>query len=118
VLSHYLSYLTSGTIQIRVYYVNSSSVMSELYWDPAKSGKPHPSGKPGSGSGWFDGSLNNANFQVAPYSNLSAFMVNDSTNQLQVNLYAQMANNTIQEYQLNGKSQEMCLAVSKLTSIS
>jgi Fungal fucose-specific lectin len=105
-----LLHLTSDLIQIRVYYLNSSNVLSELCWDAeipdnsGSQGESNSSGKLGAGNNWYAGKLSTFNFQVAPYSNLAAFVLDDSRNQLQINLYAQQTDNSIMEYMYNYNS--------------
>jgi Fungal fucose-specific lectin len=81
-----------------VYYLNSNSELQELFYSSAT---------PSDGGGvWTVGSLNAAHIKVAKYSDIAVFVLDDSTRNLQVNLYAQQVNNVIQEYQLNGESKQ------------
>jgi len=66
---------------IRVYYVGTDNTLKESAYD--------------SGSGWYAGALNGKNYAVAPYSSVAAVFLGGKT---VLRVYAQVANNTIQEY--------------------
>jgi len=71
--------------QIRVYYLDNNNRLRERAYD--------------SGRGWYEGALNGHNFQVAPYSQIAAAFL-PGTSSLRV--YAQLENNTIQEFGWDG----------------
>ena len=52
--------------------------------------------------GWYEGTLGKKRFMTAPYSNLAACKLKGPDMTLRV--YCQMADNTIQEYGVKGKS--------------
>ncbi|KAB8224567.1 fucose-specific lectin [Aspergillus novoparasiticus] len=72
---------------IRVYSLTEDNILQEAAYD--------------SGSGWYNGALAGAKFTVAPYSRIgSVFLA--GTDALQLRIYAQKTDNTIQEYMWNG----------------
>jgi hypothetical protein len=91
-----------------VYYLNSNNELQELIYSPSGShSSPEAAQKNSNGDGfWTPGSLNAAHFQVAPYSDIAVFVLDDSTSGIQINLYAQQVNNVIQEYQLHSESKQ------------
>jgi len=70
-----------GLTNIRVYYVGTNNTLKESAYD--------------SGSGWYAGALDGKNYAVAPYSSVAAVFLGGKT---VLRVYAQVANNTIQEY--------------------
>lgn len=66
---------------IRVYYLDSNNHLRERAYD--------------SGRGWYDGALNAQNYQVAPYSQIAAVFLAGSGS---LRVYAQLADDTIQEF--------------------
>jgi len=68
---------------IRVYYVSTDNKLKESCYD--------------SGKGWYDGDLNNKNFVVAPYSKVAASFLAAGSG-LVLRVYAQLPDNTIQEF--------------------
>ncbi|PKX97806.1 fucose-specific lectin FleA [Aspergillus novofumigatus IBT 16806] len=72
---------------IRVYTLTEGNTLQEFAYD--------------SGSGWYNGGLGGAKFQVAPYSRITAVFL-AGTDALQLRIYAQKSDNTIQEYMWNG----------------
>lgn len=72
---------------IRVYTLNDSNILQEFAYD--------------SGSGWYNGGLGSAKFQLAPYSRIAAVFL-AGTNDLQLRIYGQKHDNTIQEYMWEG----------------
>ncbi|KFZ23845.1 hypothetical protein V502_01676 [Pseudogymnoascus sp. VKM F-4520 (FW-2644)] len=93
-----------GLDQIRVYFLNQNSELQERWWsiDKAQNGlrdaKPAQPNNP-----WYDGPIDDQKIQVAAYSNIAAFVIDDSVTPIAVNLYVQGQDNVIQEYQYNGK---------------
>ncbi|KAE8153064.1 fucose-specific lectin [Aspergillus avenaceus] len=73
---------------IRVYSLNQENMIQERCYD-AK-------------SGWYDGAMTRAKFQVAPYSQLGSIFL-AGMEELHLRIYAQKPDNTIQEYSWNGK---------------
>jgi len=74
---------------IRVYYLSNDNKLQEACYD--------------AGKGWYGGALNHSNFAVAPYSKLAAsFLAVGSA--LQLRVYAQQPDNTIQEYGYDNSS--------------
>jgi hypothetical protein len=76
-------------MEIRVYTLTEGNTLQEFAYD--------------SGSGWYNGGLGGAKFQVAPYSRIAAVFL-AGTDALQLRIYAQKPDNTIQEYMWNGVS--------------
>jgi len=72
---------------IRVYTLTEGNTLQEFAYD--------------SGSGWYNGGLGSAKFQVAPYSRIAAVFL-AGTDALQLRVYSQKLDNTIQEYMWNG----------------
>ncbi|KAH2176134.1 hypothetical protein KXW37_008917 [Aspergillus fumigatus] len=72
---------------IRVYTLTEGNTLQEFAYD--------------SGTGWYNGGLGGAKFQVAPYSRIAAVFL-AGTDALQLRIYAQKPDNTIQEYMWNG----------------
>ncbi|KAK0713649.1 fucose-specific lectin [Lasiosphaeria miniovina] len=76
-----------GLENIRVYYIGADNKLKEHAYD--------------AGKGWYNGNLSSAGFDVAPYSGVSAVFLGGRA---VLRVYAQIANNTIQEYVcINGK---------------
>ncbi|KAK4171879.1 fucose-specific lectin, partial [Triangularia setosa] len=73
-----------GLEHIRVYYVSTKNHLSEAAYD--------------SGSGWYNGNLSSAGFAVAPYSSVAAVYLGGKS---VLRVYAQLANDTIQEWAWN-----------------
>jgi len=71
---------------IRVYYIGTDNELKEHAYD--------------NGSGWYDGGLSGAGFAVAHYSSVSAVYL---ANQSRLRVYAQLPDNTIQEFVYEGK---------------
>lgn len=74
--------------KIRVYSLTEDNILQEAAYD--------------SGKGWYNGALAGAKFTVAPYSRIGAVFL-AGTDALQLRIYAQKTDNTIQEYMWNGK---------------
>ncbi|GIJ86422.1 hypothetical protein Asppvi_005310 [Aspergillus pseudoviridinutans] len=74
-------------MKIRVYTLTEGNTLQEFAYD--------------SGSGWYNGALGSAKFQVAPYSRITAVFL-AGTDALQLRIYGQKPDNTIQEYMWNG----------------
>jgi hypothetical protein len=74
-------------MEIRVYTLTKGNTLQEFAYD--------------SGSGWYNGGLGSAKFQVAPYSRIAAVFL-AGTDALQLRVYSQKLDNTIQEYMWNG----------------
>lgn len=70
-----------GFDHIRLFYVTPGNTLGEACWD---------------GQGWYTGDLTKKNFAVAPYSGVSAVFIGKG--QLVLRVYAQVANNSIQEF--------------------
>jgi len=77
-----LAATSKGLTNIRVYYLSSDNKLCEHCYDE--------------GSGWYVGSLNKMGFTVAPYSKIGACFL--ATSSLQLRVYVQSTDNTIQEY--------------------
>jgi hypothetical protein len=73
--------------RVRVYCLSGLNTIMEAAYD--------------SGSRWTDGSINSYFFQVAPYSKMAVCFL-PGTGTLSVRLYAQMIDNTNQEFGLDG----------------
>ncbi|KAK1753756.1 fucose-specific lectin [Echria macrotheca] len=73
-----------GLEHIRVYYVSPKNQLGEAAYE--------------SGSGWYDGNLSSAGFSVAPYSSVAAVYLGGKS---VLRVYAQLANDTIQEWVWN-----------------
>ena len=73
-----------GFSQIRVYGIDNDSTIKELAYD--------------AGSGWYKGGID-SQFKVAPYSGIAAAFVGNKPH-----VYAQLPDNTIQEYRWSGSS--------------
>ncbi|KAH8700675.1 fucose-specific lectin [Talaromyces proteolyticus] len=71
---------------IRVYYVSQDNTLKEAAYD--------------AGTGWYDGQLSMVGVTVAPYSKLAAVFL-AGTDQLLLRVYAQLNDNTIQEFGWN-----------------
>ncbi|RDA90057.1 hypothetical protein CP533_2383 [Ophiocordyceps camponoti-saundersi (nom. inval.)] len=75
-----------GLDYIRVYYISSDCKVQEKCWD---------------GKGWYDGSLGEAGFKVAPFSGgLSAIYLGGRNDVIRV--YGQVENGTIEEFTYDG----------------
>jgi hypothetical protein len=81
--------LSAHQLQIRVYTLTGENTLQEFAYD--------------SGTGWYNGGLGGAKFQVAPYSRIAAVFL-AGTDSLQLRMYAQKLDNTIQEYTWDGRS--------------
>lgn len=79
---------TNFLLKIRVYYLLPNNTLGEAASD--------------SQSRWYTGSLNQYNFQVASHSRLAAVFV-PSTQRPRLRIYAQLGDNTIQEFGYDGK---------------
>jgi hypothetical protein len=79
-----LSATNIGFSQIRVYGIDNDDTIKELAYD--------------AGRGWHLGGLG-GKFKVAPYSSVAAVFVHEK-----LHVYAQLPNNTIQEYRWSGSS--------------
>lgn len=75
-------------IQIRVYTLTEGNTLQEFAYD--------------NGHGWYNGGLGSAKFQVAPYSRVAAVFLAGS-NSLQLRIYGQKLDNSIQEYLWDGE---------------
>ncbi|KAF8866316.1 fungal fucose-specific lectin [Acephala macrosclerotiorum] len=76
---------SKGLKNIRLYYLSTDNKLCEYAYD--------------SGKGWYQGSLTNSGFPVAAYSSISAAFLPGSS--LQLRVYAQVADNSIQEFGFN-----------------
>ncbi|RJE25374.1 fucose-specific lectin [Aspergillus sclerotialis] len=75
---------TSKQLQnIRVHYLSEQNTLKEAAYD--------------SGKGWYDGGMSSQHFAVAPYSKVAACML-AGFDKLVLRVYAQIEDNTIQEY--------------------
>lgn len=75
---------TSKQLQnIRVYYLSEQNTLKEAAYD--------------SGKGWYDGGMSSQRFPVAPYSKIAASIL-AGFDKIVLRVYAQMEDNTIQEY--------------------
>lgn len=79
-----LSATNIGFSQIRVYGIDNDDTVKEFAY--------------GAGRGWYLGALG-GKFRVAPYSSVAAVFVSEK-----IHVYAQLPDNTIQEYRWNGTS--------------
>lgn len=91
-----LALLQTDDMEIRVYTLTEGNTLQEFAYD--------------SGTGWYNGGLGGAKFQVAPYSRIAAVFL-AGTDALQLRIYAQKPDNTIQEYMWNGASNHKSLDV-------
>ncbi|KAH7382974.1 fucose-specific lectin [Cadophora sp. MPI-SDFR-AT-0126] len=71
-----------GLENIRLYFLSSDNKLRELAHDSDR---------------WYDGALNNSNFALAPYSQIAATALLANVD-LTIRIYAQIADNTIQEF--------------------
>lgn len=76
-------------VQIRLYFLSSDNKLREFAYD--------------SNVGWYDGVLNNSNITLAPYSQVAATALLPNKD-LTIRIYAQIADNTIQEFGWDSKS--------------
>ncbi|KAG4412383.1 hypothetical protein IFR04_014479 [Cadophora malorum] len=72
-----------GLENIRLYFLSSDNKLREFAYD--------------SNVGWYDGVLNNSNITLAPYSQVAATALLPNKD-LTIRIYAQIADNTIQEF--------------------
>ncbi|KAE8448248.1 hypothetical protein EG329_009679 [Mollisiaceae sp. DMI_Dod_QoI] len=73
---------SKGLTNIRLYYLSMDNKLCEFCYD--------------SGKGWYQGALTNSGFPVAAYTSIAACFLLGST--LKLRVYAQVADNSIQEF--------------------
>ncbi|KAJ6139880.1 hypothetical protein N7471_006366 [Penicillium samsonianum] len=80
---------TSSELEnIRAYYLSTENTMMDMAYDKSK--------------GWYEGTLGKKRFMTAPYSKLAGCHLKGPA--MTIRVYCPMADNTIQEYGVKGKS--------------